>query len=288
VGQTAAEHLLDCGLKHFAFCGWGPAQPTAQIWERTRMESASDTVARRGYALSVYEWPRRASERAWNASQVHLAAWLQTLPKPVGVLAANDERALEVLDAAQGAGLCVPDEIAIIGVDNDEVLCEAAHPSLSSVALNLERIGYEGATLLDRLMRGGRYPKRPILIPPLRVVSRSSTDVVATADEIVRTAVRFIQHNLHRPLGVAEVLEAVNVSRKTLEVRFAAALGRSPYEEILRRRIERIKELLTRTDGKMKRVAQQCGFKHVENLYGVFRREVGETPAQYRARHTLR
>jgi LacI family transcriptional regulator len=285
VGQAAVEHLVDCGLRNFAFCGWGPAHPTADIWERVRMESARRLLHARGFGLSVYEWPRRTADRAWGAAQKHLAAWLGSLPKPVGLIAANDERALEILDAAQGAGIAVPDEIALVGVDNDEVLCEAANPSLSSVALNLERIGYEGARLLDRLMKGRSYPRRPLLIPPVRVAVRASTDVVATVDEVVAAAVRFIRKNLHRAVNVDDVLGEVHVSRKTLELRFQRELQRSPYEEIQRRRMLRVKELLSQTDWSMKRIAAECGFRHVENLYSVFRREVGRTPGKFRTEH---
>jgi LacI family transcriptional regulator len=285
VGRAAVEHLLDCGLGRFAFCGWGPAHPTAEIWERARMESARRSLAARGYELAVYEWPRRRAERTWNAAQKHLAAWLKSLPKPVGLIAANDERAVEILDAAQGARIAVPDEIALVGVDNDEVLCEAVNPSLSSVALDLERIGYEGAKLLDRLMKGRGYPKRPILIPPVRVAVRASTDIVATADEVVAGAIRFIRRNLDRGVSVDDVLGEVQVSRKTLELRFRRELRRSPYEEIQRRRMQRVKDLLSQTDRSMKRIAAECGFRHVENLYNVFRREVGLTPGMYRSRH---
>ena len=286
VGQLAAEHLLGCGLKHFAFCGWGPAHPTARVWEQARLQSFRKRLAKCGYDAHAYEWPQRATERTWSKARKHLAAWLRALPKPVGVMAANDERALELLDAAHSAGLAVPAEIALIGVDNDEVLCEATSPNLSSVALNLEQIGHTGAALLHRLIRGRSYPRRPIHVSPLGVVARASTDVVATDDEIVVTAIRYIHQHIHQRLNVADVLKAVAVSRKTLEVRFSATIGRTPYEEIIRRRILRVKELLIHTDWPLKRIAQQSGFPHLENLHNVFRREVGQTPGGFRAQHS--
>lgn len=286
VGRLAAEHLLACGLRHFACCGWGPAHPTARVWECARFESFRATIGERGHRAQIYEWPKRTKDRAWSAARKHLAAWLRSLPKPVGIMAANDERALELLDAAHSVGLEVPAEIAVIGVDNDDVLCEAAFPNLSSVALNLERLGREGAALLNRLIQGRPYPRRPIRVAPLGVVRRASTDVVAVDDEIVAAAVRFIHRNIHRPLNVSDVLKATAVSRKTLELRFGLAFGRTPYEEILRRRMLRVKELLIHTDWPLKRIAQESGFAHLENLHNVFRREVGRTPGEFRSQHS--
>lgn len=285
VGRLAAEHLLDRAMRNFAFCGWGPAHPTAEIWEMARLRSFRRTIRQRGHEVAIYEWPERAKDRAWLPAQKHLAAWLKSLPKPVGLMAANDERALEILDAARDAAVNVPDEVAVIGVDNDEVLCQAAAPSLTSVALNLERIGYEGAAMLDRLIAGGAGPKKRVRVPPVGVVARASTDVVAVADDLVVAAVRFIERNIHKPLCVADVLKEVNVSRKTLEVRFTSAMQRTPYAEILRRRMLRVKDLLTQTDWTTRKIAAESGFLHVENLHNVFRRETGQTPGEFRAQH---
>jgi len=283
IGRLAAEHLLACGLRQFAFCDWGPAHPPAREWEQARLSSFREAVERQGFGVHTYEWPGRKRDRTWPSASRHLAAWLKSLPKPVGVLAANDERALEVLEAARLAGIDVPGELALLGVDNDEVLCEATSPTLSSIALNLERIGYEGASLLDRLMRNRPYPKRPIKVSPVGVVARASTDVVASADALVVAAIRSIQRRIHEPLQVADLLAELNVSRKTLENRFRWALGRTPYEEILRRRLERAKSLLADTDRPLKQIARESGFAYTENFHNVFRRETNQTPGEYRA-----
>lgn len=283
VGRLAAEHLLACELRHYAFCGWGPSHPPAKVWEHTRLESFQRTIARRGFSVHVYESPQRPKDRTWRLAQQHLADWLAALPKPVGLMASNDERALEVLDAAHLAGIQVPAEMALIGVDNDEVLCETTSPTLSSVALDLERVGQEGAALLDRLLHGRPYPRRPILVPPIGVVARTSTDVVAVDDVLVVSAMRCIRRQIHQRLNVADLLKELHVSRKTLELRFRAALGRTPYEEILRARMLHVQQLLLHTDWPLRRVAAESGFSCVENFHNVFQRELGQTPSQFRA-----
>lgn len=285
VAKLAAEHLLACGLRHFAFCGLVPFDPWAEIWESVREESFRAAIAAAGHKVDTYEWPKRKRDWAWSAAQAHLISWLESLPKPVGLMASDDLRGQHVLDAARLAGIAVPDELAVIGVDNDEVLCELTTPSLSSVELNLERIGYEGAALLDRLMRGQKAPKKPIRVEPLGVVARQSTDVLALDDEIVAAALRFIRQHVHRPIRVGDVLKEVSVSRKTLETRFQKAMGRTLHDEIERLRLARVKDLLVQTEWPLKRIAQASGFSYVEHLHFAFRRALGVTPREYREKH---
>ena len=235
--------------------------------------------------MNAYRWPRRKRDREWPQSQQHLVIWLAGLPRPIGVFASNDQRGRHVLDAARLAGLRVPEDLAVIGVDNDEMLCEVPTPSLSSVALNLERIGFEGAQLLDRLMAGQSVPAEPILVEPHGVIARGSTDVLAIDDQLVVDAVRYIRSNVHRPIQVGDVLQQVAVSRKTLEVRFQQALGSTPHAEIQRVRLDRVKQLLVQTDWPLKKIAAQCGFTYAENLHGVFQKQLQMTPKQYREQH---
>src|SRR5204862_4075179 len=184
----------------------------------SRRQKVFVEIARRaGFDASVYEWPSRPSDRAWGREQKSLARWLKTLPRPAGVMASNDQRARHVLEAARLAGLRIPDDLAVIGVDNDETLCELSTPSISSIALDTDTIGYQGAAMLDRLMQGRRVPRRPVRVPPLGVIARRSTDMLAMADPAVVAAVRFIDANIGRPIRISDVLRVTQLSRKTPE-----------------------------------------------------------------------
>jgi LacI family transcriptional regulator len=262
VAELAARHLLDCGLRDFAFVGL----EEDTFWERERRES----------------FLRRVPATVFPGGS--LPRWLASLPRPCGILAANDERGRDVLEAARRAGLRVPENVAVLGVDDDEVICELAQPALSSIALDTRRIGYEGAALLDRRMRGRRAPRRLLRAGPLGVISRRSTDVLALDDALVARAVRFLRAHAAEPIGVDELVRATGAARRTLEVRFRRALGRTPYQEILRVRLARVAELLVRTDWPLKKVALSSGFTYPEQMHAAFRRAYGTTPTRYRRR----
>lgn len=274
IARLAARHFQDRGLRRFAFVGW----ERETYWERARREGFLRAAGR----AAIYRWPRG---RRWPRDERHLARWLSALPRPSGVLAANDQRGRHVLEAARLARLRVPEDLAVLGVDDDEVLCELAVPSLSSIALDTRTLGYEGAALLDRLMSGRPSPRRPVLVGPLGVVSRRSTEVLAIDDAAVRAALQALRANVHRPLRVPDLLRAAGVSRRTLEVRFREALGRTPYQELLRARLERVSELLVRTDWPLKKVADAAGFTYAEQMHAAFRRAFRTTPTRFRRQH---
>jgi LacI family transcriptional regulator len=284
VARLAADHLLARGLVHFAFCGFAGIH-----FSERRSEYFTEYLAERGHAVSVYAEPRAARRRNAAAIEVeslpsmaHLAAWLKSLPKPVGLMAATDDRAHHVLNVCGECGIAVPDEVAVIGVDNDEMLCDLCDPRLSSVALNPLRVGYEAAALLSRMIRGKSPPKRELLIPPLGVVTRQSTNVLAISDADVAAAVRFIEQRACEGIGVDDVVRHVHVSRSTLKRRFAAVLRRSPKSEIDRVQMERVMHLLSTTELPLSKIADLAGFQHVESLCKLFRRKTGTTPGRYR------
>ena len=285
VGRLAGEHLLALGLRHFAFCGWGRSDDSTVAWESARLKAFGETVREAGFDVSVYSWPARRGDWAWAREQKQLARWIAGLPRPAGLMAANDQRGRHVLEAAAQAGVRVPKDLAVVGVDNDEVLCEMADPPLSSVELNTRQIGFEAASLLHKLLSRRRGQERAPVVEPLGVVARQSTDMLAMDDEVVQTAARFIRANAHRPIQVSDVLGAVPVSRKTLEVRFQRALGRTPHDEIHRIRLQRVKDLLAQTDWPLRRIAGESGFAYAEHMHALFRRRVRMTPARYRALH---
>ena len=211
-----------------------------------------------------------------------LAQWLGELPKPIGVMACNDDRGREVLEACRDARLLVPEQIAVVGVDNDELLCDLADPPLSSVALNAETGGYRVAALLDKMMRGQVRRKQTLVVEPLHVIVRRSTDIIALDDADVASALRFLHDNAMRPIGVADVVRHVQLSRRSLEIRFQNAVGRTVHAEIQRVRIERAKQLLIETDLPIPKVAEATGFGSASYLGQVFRQILETTPARFR------
>ena len=226
----------------------------------------------------------RPKEEGAAAEQVaEIGRWIATLPKPVGIMACYDSRGQQVLDACRSAGLAVPDEVAVIGVDNDELLCELASPPLSSVVPNAHRAGYVAAARLDRLMAGKKVTPMAELIPPLGVANRHSTDAFALDDRAIVRAVRMIREHACEGINVSDVLKTVPLSRRVLEQRFQKLLGRTPREEILQVRLARVKQLLGETELALYQIAERTGFEHVEYLSVVFKRETGVTPSAWRA-----
>jgi LacI family transcriptional regulator len=290
VARLAAEHLLERGFRHFGFCGLPrkvhPHMDDLCDWFCKFIAQAGCTCdvfkARRG-PLPGEAWEHQQSRAGqWIDQQERIVRWIESLPKPVGVMACHDDRAVQVLDACRRTGMMVPDAVAVIGVDNDQELCDLSIPPLTSVDEFPSRIGYEAAALLDRLMDGGSPPKRRILIPPRAVVPRHSTDVLATDDRIVARAAHLIRRRACEGIRVTDVVAEIPASRATLSARFKSIVGRTMREEILRVQILQAKELLATTDLPIKQVARRVGFRYVEYFARLFRRTTGETPAGYR------
>ena len=281
VGQAAAEHLRQCALQHFAYVG-----NAHHLYSTERETGFREALAAVGHAVdSYYERGKRSYRQRGRLLVLdeRLRRWLQALPKPVGIFAGHDVWALQVVEACRLAGLRVPEDVAVVGVDNDDLLCELARPSLSSVIVPAERVGYEAAALLDRLLAGEKPPRDPVLISPPGVVSRQSSDVLAIDDPLVAQTVRFLRDSAHLPLRVADVLRAVPVSRRALERRFQAVLERGLAAEIRRLHVERAKQLLADSELRMQTIAERCGFSSQYQFSRAFRREVGTTPTDYRA-----
>lgn len=280
VGALAFRHLRDRGLRNLGFVGH------AKHFYSTEREAGfrlALTPSHHSYQC-FYEHPAKPYRQRGRllALTAGLQRWLRALPKPAGVFACHDVWGLQVVEACRLTGLRVPDDVAVIGVDNDDLLCELARPPLSSIIVPAERIGYEAAAMLERLLRGAKPPRKPRLIPPPGVVTRQSSDVLAGGDPDVAAAARFIRAHGHRPISVADVLRAVPVSRRSLEQRFRALLERGLGEEIRRVHLERAKDLLATTALAVAEVAEQAGFASLHYLCRVFRQETGVTPTAYR------
>jgi LacI family transcriptional regulator len=227
--------------------------------------------------------PVRGTSRGWLAGQQDLIDWLRDLPKPVGILTWATRRGREVLDACRCAGLLVPEQVAVLGGDDDELLCEVCSPSLSGIVVASEQIGHEAAALLDRLLLGRRPPRQPMLIAPVGVVTRQSTDTLAIENAAIAQAIRFIREHAAEPITVRDVLREVPISRRQLERQFQDCLGRSPATEIRRVHLERAKSLLTSTDLPIPQVASGSGFGTPEYLACVLKNTTGLSPVKYRS-----
>ena len=282
-GRLAAEHLVARRFTHFVFSGYADF-----VWVERRYQGFKKALEETGHGCEVRYYPRSFDTlNTWERAQQQLTKWLDKLPKPLGVMACSDRHAQNILDACQRAKLFVPDDVAVIGVDNEEALCRLSNPPLSSVANSPRIIGYEAAKLLDGIMRKGKAAKKHdvVLIPPQCIVTRRSTDIMVVDDPIVGEALRFIRDNAFEPIKVCDILEALSVSRSMFYRRFIASLGRSPHDHILNVRLERVKELLVQTSLPLAKITELTGFEHAEYLVRAFKRQLGTTPGQYRNAH---
>ena len=277
VGRLAAAHLLSLGLPHFAFYG-----TRRDYYLLLRAQGFKEAIGAAGLTCHVLlSGPPRAGGRP-AADVGPLDAWLRKLPKPIGILAGTDSLALQLLAACRKLNLDVPGTVAVLGVDNDDVFCELSVPSLSSIALSTQSIGYEAARMLDRLMAGEQPAEKRLLIPPAGVVARRSSGLRSVLDHDVAAAVRYIALHVQDDLQVADVMREVAMSRRSLEQRFLKVLGRSPAAEILRAQVEVAKQMLRETDESMPTVARAAGFSSAKQLSTSFHRVTGRTPTAFR------
>lgn len=287
IGSIAAEHLLYRGFKHFAYCGFGQMY----YWSRQRGVSFGQRVAEGGFETHYYEYeqPRTKAPHPWEKEQAILIDWLKCLPKPVGLMACNDDRSQDVLEACKIARFAVPEQVAIVGMGNDDLICDLSVPPLSSVAVSAIKAGYEAAATLDKLMGGEKVTDHVIFVRPSRVVTRQSTDVFAVADRDVLDALRFIHTRAKKELiRVDDVLKVVPVSRRSLYERFARTLGRSVHHEIKRVRVDEFARLLVNTDLPISQIALRLGCSDMKNLARYFKKAKGISPADYRKRHCVK
>jgi LacI family transcriptional regulator len=284
ISRLGYEHLLECGLKNFAFCGRPRGENPPQD---LRCDYFVELVEHGGQDCEIF--PRsgtRVRKWSWEQEQEEIARWLRSLRKPVGVMAANDDRGHQVLDACRRAGLNVPNDVAVVGVDNDSNLCSLCTPPLTSIDTNAGAVGYESAALLIRMMNGAKPPKAPVLIGlPKGLVRRQSTDVLAIDDVEVAKALRYIREHACNGIHVSDVRAQTNHSPSTLERRMKALFGRSLKSEITRVRLESAKLLLQETNLKVSQIAARSGFNESKYFCEVFRMVEGMTPTMYRKRY---
>jgi len=282
IGRLAAEHLTERGFRHLAFVGekgvnWSAERDEGfqMCWKAGRASHPNATFHRLDLALAHVD--------DWRPAVGELVGWLRTLPRPVGILACHDLRAREVSQACRVASLRVPEEVAIVGVDNDDLLCEMTDPPLSSVSVPWDQIGYHMGAHLHCLLQGRRQPGHLPVVMPRGIQIRRSSDIYAVADEAVARACLHLQDHAYEPLQVEVLARTTGVSRRGLERRFRRELGRSPHVEIQRLRLERARQLLRETSLPIAVVAERSGWSSVQRFMVVFKARIGQTPGQFRS-----
>lgn len=278
-GHLGAEHLLERGFRHFGFSGF-----TELGWSAERRDGFIEALRLAGYNCDVLDvdYPEGVTP-FWDAKEIAgLSGWLKRLPKPAAVMACNDLRALQVVSAAHAAGLLVPEEVAVLGANDDTIRCELAEPPLSSVAGNPFQAGYLAAEQLARMMAGHQPTLMDRRVEPMGVITRQSTDILAMGDKNVAAAISYIREHACHGISVDDVLKKAFASRSQLEKKFRRFIGRSPQAEIRRVQVDKIRQLLFETNFPLKKIAELTGFEHVEYMCVVFKRLTGDSPGSYR------
>jgi LacI family transcriptional regulator len=277
VASMAAQHLLERGFQQFGFLG-----DSSFFWSKIRQQQFGHIIESQGFICHPLDLAN-SSRKSAKEMQEQIIAWLEHLPKPVGIMASSDVLGRLLLETCSLANLTVPAEVAVIGVDNDTLLCELAEPPLSSVVPDAFRTGFLAASLLQQLMDGKKLTNKAHLIDPLGIVTRHSTEFYVTEDKHVLEALSFIRTHACSDIKVEDVLNVVPLSRRVFETRFRSVTGRTPHEEISRLKLQRIKELLLEPSLSLQTIAELTGFKHTEYLSVFFKRETGLSPSDYRS-----
>ena len=274
IAQWAVEHFAVRGLRHFAYCG--DSQFSWSLKRGARFRARVHELGLDSHEFHIEPSGKLADDR-WA-----MAEWLRGLPKPVGILACYDIAGQEVLEACKIAGLAVPDSVAVLGVDNDELICNLTSPPLSSIKSDATQTGFLAASLLDEMMSGQDVPAQLIPIEPLRVVTRQSSDILFVSDPLVARALRIIRDHADEGIPVSAVEHHVGLSRRSLDYRLHRVIGKTVHEEILRVRMERLADLLIRTDWTLSQLAERQGFSHSEYMGVAFKKFTGKSPGEYR------
>lgn len=282
--QLVSDHFLSRGFRNFLFYS------DAENWVYNERGSVFvKAIESAGRNVKWLRWQKssafRTDRKAWKRKREWLAGELKVAPKPVGIFAASDGLALELLETCEEAGIAVPEEVAIVGAGNSLLAVDAMHTPISSVDVNMETIGYRGAQLLDELMRRGEAPGEPVRVPPFRLIVRKSSDLVAVNHPGVARSLRFMWDHCHEPIGVNDLAQAATMSVRNFHQAFVDTVGRSPGNELHRIRIERAKKLLSDSPEKMDVIAEMCGYESGNSFWVAFKRSTGMSPKAYQKQH---
>lgn len=277
IGVLAAEHLLERGFKNFAYCGFETLP-----WSLNRHGSFIQRIQKSGSQVESFFCSVKKIDNPSEKEQKRLTKWLEFLPKPAGIMACNDDMGRSILEACKSADISVPEQIAVVGVDNDQLTCELTDPPLSSVALHSKKAGYKAAELLDRLMHGETMNGQIINHDPSHVVTRQSTDTMAVKDPEVAKALAFIHQHYKEPISVEDVSNEIAVSSRNLYKKFMETLGHSVHKEIQKERISHICTLLTESDLSINQITMSMEFTGIEHISRYFYKEKGMSLREFR------
>ena len=279
-GKMGAEYFAKKGFRHFAFYGTRDV-----VWSDERMQGFRETVRAANPSFTFSALCKNTQNALWDYDTNQLVTWLQPLPKPVAIMACDDNHAYHITEACQqgegGGRLRIPDDIAVLGVDNDETICRLSSPNLSSLNQNIEQGGYDVAQLIDRILRDPATPREDVMVQPTHIVTRQSTDIYANNDQHIAEVLKYIHENISQKITVDELVELVPLSRRLLETRFKRSMGTSIYDYILQTRIEKVAQLLCEGMS-VSEAAIELGFSDIKNLSRMFRQQRGMTPSEYR------
>jgi LacI family transcriptional regulator len=282
-GIMGAEYFLRKGYENFAFYGFKDI-----VWSRERAQGFEERIIKEGYTVDYFEHTRKFKSRElWYYKPSALSHWLNSLPKPIALMACDDNQAMHITEACRLNKIRIPEEVAVLGVDNDEMLCNLSDPPMSSISLDTMKAGYEAARLLHTMIRTKNQEYYDIVHEPTQIITRHSTDIYATKDMEVGKALKYIHQNIEQNLNVENVIEQVPLSRRSLEKRFLNVTGYPVYEYIFNLRIERFTQKLLETDKSIFEIALDMGLNDSKNIARQFRQIKGCTPSEYREKYLI-
>lgn len=281
-GRMAAEYFIGKGYTNFAFFGFRDV-----CWSDERYEGFKKAVEESGYGDHLSAYRMQDINAIWYYELDRLSDWLRDLPKPVAVMACDDNQASNLIDACNSIGIKMPGEVAIIGVDNDEIICNLNTPSLTSIHVDIENGGYRTAKLIDRIVSDRSTRVEDIVLKPVKVVSRISTASYATDDTQILNAIQFIHQNLTKKISVSDVMKEAALSRRLLERRFKAVTGESIYQYISRNKVKLFADMLLDTNDQVINVALNLGENDSKSISRKFKAAYGMAPNEWREKHRL-
>ena len=276
-GHLGAKYFINKGYKNFAFYGFKDI-----VWSCERAEGFENCIKKHGGNVHFFETNKIESQELWYYKPSALSKWLTSLPKPIAIMACDDERGRYVAEACKHSNIKIPEEVAVLGVDNDILTCNLSDPPLSSISLDTEQGGYEAAYLMHLLISNPTQKPYDIIVKPITVHTRHSTDICATTDEQIAKALLFIHQNIENNINVTDVLKKVSISRRALEKRFMDVTGSAVYKYICSLRIQKFTDKLLASKKPINEVAFESGFNDNKNLSRLFKQIYGCTPLQYR------
>lgn len=276
-GQMAADFFLQKGFRNFAFYGYKDV-----VWSEERCMGFRDRIVEKGFGDCFFEYQKQSLENLWYYESEPVGNWIRYLPRPVALMACDDTQGNKIMELCRVMGIKIPEEIAVLGVDNDEIICGLSDPPLSSVELNIVKGGYEAARLIERLLLDKDTISKDVVIQPITIINRLSTDIYATDDPLILKALKYIHQNLTNQINVEDIVRQVPLSRRLLEIRFKQVTGQSIHQYISNLRIERFSQLLLSSTEPISELAAQVGLTDAKNLARQFKEWKGCTPIEYR------